>query len=82
MQIYYLYYLFYMKFVTKNEQIMIQNLYFFKERQCFKNIVFIKLVLNFFRLHDQDEKIRKIKGKKRRGVDAEIKDEKSILKYF
>lgn len=40
------------------------------------------LFFNLFRLHDKDEKIRKIKGKKRRGVVAEIKDEKSIWKYF
>lgn len=33
---------------------------------------------NLFRLHDKDEKIRKIKGKKRRGVVAEVKDEKSM----
>lgn len=31
------------------------------------------------RLHDKDEKIRKIKGKKRSGVVAEIKDVQSIL---
>lgn len=31
-----------------------------------------------FRLHDKDEKIRKIKGKKRKEI-AEITDEKSKL---
>lgn len=40
------------------------------------------MLFYLFRLHDKDEKIRKIKGKKRRGVVAEIKDEKSMLTLF
>ncbi|XP_050440410.1 uncharacterized protein LOC126845657 [Adelges cooleyi] len=44
------------------------------ERTEFANQLARKLIK---KLHDKDEKIRKIKGKKRRGVVAEIKDEKS-----
>ncbi|XP_050536295.1 uncharacterized protein LOC126902738 [Daktulosphaira vitifoliae] len=44
------------------------------ERTEFANQLARKLIK---KLHDKDEKIRKIKGKKRRSVVAEIKNEKS-----